>query len=274
MNKSLRVLAVILCFIVLMCTFMACTKPADNVEIEEENKPQEYIEEEDIEISQISITEQIDSITFGKYPQTITPDIHVAIDQDYNGYYLGTDRNLYAPKDGSYYKVEDVVWDAFKLESGDILLVSQKILFTARFDDYHDYFERERQVFDFKGFIFTDEESAKIKYSGVEYGYNVTNSAKFKTRMFFLNIDAIMTSYPSAQKVLKKPTDYCINELEVSEYGYATWWIAPEHGKNYYISLEGTISNKNNTYLGYLGNYPSIRYSVRGIAPAMVISAN
>ena len=223
-------------------------------------------------ITPISVTDTLDPITFGKYPQTINNSTAISKEKQSNGFYVGADRNYYSLYKGSYYKVEDIVWDAFKLESGDILLVSQKILYTVRYDDFHDYFEKEKDIIDSKNFIFTEEETAKIQKTKVSYDYRIAKKANFTEKMFFLNMDEIQAIYPSAQKVLKEGTDYSKYSLEVSDYGYSTWWIVPSKGKSYYVSLTGTFSNKSNTTIDTINGDSRIQYTNRGVVPAMIIS--
>ncbi len=236
--------------------------------------PIDSTEDSTFNITSISVLDSLEPITFGKYPQTINSSIAVSQDKKSNGYYLGVDKNYYALKKGSYYKVEDIVWDAFRLESGDILLVSQKILYSVRYDDFHDYFDDQMPIIDEKGFIFSEEESAKIKDTKVSYEYSLALRANVTTKMFFLTMDEIQSIYPSASKVLKAGTDYAKINLEVSDYGYSTWWIAPSKGKNYYVSLTGTFSNKSNTTIQTIDGDSKIQYTYRGFVPAMIISNN
>ena len=235
---------------------------------------QDYATPSNIQVTPISVTNSLGPVTFGKYPQTKSGDVTITSGKLSNGYYLGSDNNYYALLRGAYFKVEDVVWDSYQLDNGDILLISQNILFAARFDDYQDYFEKEREIFDEEGFVFTDEENAKIQTSGIEYSYRMQSSTKFLKRMFLLNVEQVTNIYTSASSVLKTPTDYCKRNLTLSDYGYSDWWIAPEKGRSYYISKQGTISNKDNTYIEVTENYARARYAWRGVAPAMIISNN
>lgn len=279
MIKVTRTITIVCIIILLISTFslmLACSSDNYIVVVDSNNGEGNTVFNQEVEIvpTSISITSTLEPITFGKYPQTAVDSAHVATLPESNGYYFSTDKNYYAKKNDIYYRVEDVTWDAFLLDNGDILLISQNILFAARYDDYYDYFEYEREIFDEKGFIFTQEEEARICESGIEYSNKVYSSAKFLTRMFLINSDQLLDTYKYASNVFKKPTDYVKDEIPQSEYGYSAWWLAPTKAKNYYVSYEGTISNKSNTYVTYIGVYPVIKYAVRGIAPAMIISNN
>lgn len=232
-----------------------------------------YLEQQQIEVTPISVVDSLGQISFGKYPQTINPNANVSTENKYNGYYLGSDNNYYAYRNGAYFKVEEVIWDSYQLENGDILLVSRDILFAARYDDYEDYFESEREIFDEGGFVFSGEEASRVKTTGVEYSYRLQSSVGFSRKLFLLNIDQVTQVYQSASKVVKKPTDYSKKDLSVSDYGNATWWLAPQKGKSYYISQTGSISNKDNTYIEVTDKYARARFAWRGVAPAMIISS-
>ena len=267
--KKTTKLTISVLFVLLIIVFSACS--SNSLDTYVDNAPQEYQEETKIEITSISILSALDPIIFGKFPQTFDEEAVVTLSKNDKGYYMGNDLEYYSVVDGKCYRVEDVVWNAYALKSGDILLVSRDILYSARFDDFHDYFEREARVFMDNAFMFTTEELLRIKVTNVKYEYRIQSSVYFRTKSFFLNIDQLKSIFPSTASILKEPTDYAAANLETSDYGNASWWIAPEKGKHHYVSATGSISNKNNTFIDTKAD-SMIQYSYRGIVPAMIIS--
>ena len=265
-------LTISICIVLLLSVFTACSSNSVNVPDTVESPGD--VEETKLEITSISILSALEPILFGKFPQTIDEEAQVTINKNSNGYYAGSNMQYYAQVNGKYYKVEDVLWDAFQLESGDILLVSRNILFSARYDNYHDYFEGERQILQNDGFVFTDEEEARIKSTNVKYEHRIQSSIYYCVQRFLLNFDQLNELYPTTNKVLKKPTDYAAIKLDVNEYGYSSWWLAPNKGKSLYVSDAGVISNKGNTYIDVTESFAYIRYAQRGMVPCMIISAN
>ena len=256
-------------FVLLIIVFSACS--SNSLDTHVDNAPQEYQEEPKIEITSISILSALDPIIFGKFPQTFDEEAVLTITKNDKGYYLGSDLEYYSVVDGKSYRLEDVVWDAYALQSGDILLVSRNILYSARFDDFHDYFEKEARIFMDDAFMFTTEELLRIKVTNVKYEYRLNSSVSFRSKSFFLNLDQLKSIFPNTASIIKTPTDYAARSLETSDTGSASWWIAPEKGKHHYISAKGSISNKNNTYIDTSSDL-KIKYSYRGIVPAMIIS--
>ena len=271
-NASIVKLTISILIILILSAFTACS--SNSVDVLETVESPEYVEDSKIEITSISILSALEPIKFGKYPQTIDEEAQVTINKNSQGYFAGSNLNYYAYKNHHYYKVEDVLWDAFELENGNILLVSQDILYTVRYDDYEDYFENEAKIFDFNGFMFTQAEEERIQSTGVKYDFRMQMSVSVSTTMFLLNYEQLTQLYPTTSKVLKNPTDYAAANLDVNEYGNASWWLAPKKGKNIYVSDLGAISNKNNTYIEIDGDFAHIKYAVRGMVPAMIISSN
>ena len=264
-------LTISICIILILSVFTACSS---NSEIPPQTVESPVGDEEAIlEITSISILSALEPILFGKFPQTIDEEAIVTNTKNANGYYQGSMGQSYAKVNGKYYKVEDVLWDAFKLESGDILLVAQNILYSARYDNYHDYFEGERQIFKDDGYVFTDAEEARIQDVNVKYDYRTQSSITFNVRRFFLSYETLQNIYPTTTKVLKKPTDYAAINLQTNESGYASWWLAPRNGKSIYVSEDGAISNKNNTYIEMVDSSAYIRYATRGMVSCLIISA-
>ena len=271
-NTSIVKLTISILIILVLSAFTACSSNSEVVPETVESPG--YVEDSKIEITSISILSALDPISFGKYPQTIDEEAQVTINKNAQGYYAGSNLNYFARKGNHYYKVEDVVWDAFQLEDGDILLVSQDILYAARYDNYEDYFEFEAKIFDNNGFMFTEAEQAKIRTIGVKYDFRVQMSVSFYTQMFLISYEQLVELYPTTSKVLKNPSDYAAADLEVNEYGNSSWWLAPKKGKNIYVSDLGAISNKSNTYIGVEAGEAHIKYATRGMVPAMIISAD
>ena len=274
--KNLLKITISILVIVLfsMILLVACTPAQDVTVVEDEESNSVYLEQEPVEITPISVSSTMGSFVFGKFPQSLRGDVRINTIPTEDGYYLGDDGNKYYKNGTLYYMLEDVVWDAYELESGDILLISQKILTATRYDDYHDYFEFERRVFDEELFNFTDAEYSKIQTVGVEYSSGYLKTSKRKTRFFFIDIDTITNFYPSSNKIVKQPTTYAASKMKAQADLNATWWLAPSAGRGYFVTKEGSISNKSNTYLDDTGSITKIAYAYRGIAPAIIISAN
>ena len=265
--------------ILIVCLFsaislMSCTAEVNPENTQTELYTQEIHEEVDVECTPISVKSSIGKMSFGKFPQSLKGDVIISKVKAANGYYLGSDSNYYVLKDGHYYLVEDVIWDAYELEDGDILLVSEKVLFSARYDDYVDYFDQEVDVFERGNFLFTEIEESLIKNVGHEYGKNSIYYSRFYDKMMFLDIDQVQLLYPSSKKILKEATSYALPKITNPDGETVSWWIAPKNGRNYYVSTSGTISNKGNTYLDTSETLAKIKYARRGIAPAIIISNN
>ena len=266
---------ILIVFLFSVLSLMGCVgEHSENIEIEEEV---EYLEETydfEVETTPISVSSSIGKMVFGKFPQSLKGDVHISKTKSSNGYYLGNDGNYYVLSDGHYYLIEDIIWDAYELESGDILLVSEKILFSAKYDDYVDYFDREADVFERSNFVFTDIEKSLIQSVGLEYGENSLSYTRFYDTMFFLDVEKVQELYPTSNKIVKEPTTYALQNLEVNDDDYSSWWLAPKNSRDYYVSDEGTISSKRNTYLDTSELIARIKYAYRGIAPAIIISNN
>ena len=269
----LSTISILLIVVFSAILFVACSPRAD-IDPEEVDVAQNtYVSQEPIEITPISVLSKMEPVTFGKFPQSLKGDVTVSEKASSDGYYLGSDGKKYY-KDGSlYYLLEDIVWDAYELDSGDILLISQKILTAARYDDYHDFFEFEKKVFDTDLFSFTTAETKRIQTIGVEYGTGFSSSTKMKAKLFFINIDTITYFYPTTSKIVKQSTTFAAAKMKSQAGIDADWWLAPSKGRGYYVTNDGVISNKDNTYLDTSGELTRIAYARRGIAPALVISA-
>ena len=265
-------LTISLIIILVLSVFTACSSNSETMPEIVESPGQ--VEESKIEITSISIKSALEPIKFGKFPQTIDEEAQVTLTPNEQGYYVGSNLQYYANVMDKYYKVEDVVWDAYKLESGDILLVSQKILFSARYDDYHDYFETESFIFHTDLFMFTKQEDKRIKKVGIKYEYRIQASISIRTKMFMLNFDQVNEIYPTKNKVLKAPTDFAKEFMTPNDDGFCPWWLAPKSGKSIYITDDGAVSNKGNTYIETGDSTARIGYALRGMVPCMIISEN
>ena len=275
MKKCVRYTILILLMLVMSIPLLMACNTAENNLIDlpfETHSHNETYQQEDIEITPISVHSGIEPIAFGKFPQSLKGDVNVSKVKGTNGYYLGSDGNSYAKIDNQYYVMEDILWDAFLLDSGDILLISRKILWSVRYDDYHDYFEREAQMWEKDLFYYTEEEKALMKKTGIEYSSGYVSSSKHKDNYFLLNVDTLTKFYPTKNKIYKETTTYASKNLKTNKEGRAVWWLAPKLGLGYYVTQDGAISNKNNTYLINSGALSKIAYSYRGVAPAMIIS--
>ncbi len=274
MKKSVRyTILVLLLFVLSIPLFMACGAAEEKVEtILETHTHQEIYVNEDIEITPISVSSGIEPIAFGKFPQSLKGNVIINKAKNKDGYYLGSDGNSYALIDGEYYLMEDILWDAFLLDSGDILLISQKILWSARYDNYHDYFEREAQIWEHGMFLYTEEEKALMQKTGIEYSSGYVMNSKHKENYILIDINNLTKFYPTKKKIVKEATTYARKNLTVNSEGLASWWLAPKTGLGYYVTQSGAISNKSNTYIQNTGALSKIAYSYRGVAPAMIIS--
>lgn len=82
-------------------------------------------------------------VTFGTWPQTKLIDASITVDEKKSclvgmfTYYRGSDNEWYAKMNGNYYKVEPIKWRVLNPdESGNKILLAEKILATCAFYDY------------------------------------------------------------------------------------------------------------------------------------------
>ena len=232
-----------------------------------------FLKDYDIKI----ITENI--IGFGMYPQERKKDT-ISIIGSRNKEFLGSDGCAYTVgSDGNYYKNDYIIWRAFEKPNHELLLLSELIIDTRRYDSQFNNYEnseiRKWLNNDFLESAFNSVQRKLIQNVEVDNSIDSTGAQEANgylcnntsDNVFLLSNFEVISFFELPESRRKMATDYALSKGLYAFPRCGCWWLRSPFfycsDDAWLINIDGTLYPKNNVKNPHYGIVPAIIIDIR-----------